>query len=58
MPRKAIATAAGLVALFIEGDGLGGEATWAALAALVAYLVCHTVTDIAGIIFGSKEAGK
>ena len=55
MPRKATATAAGLVAMLLERGSLEGDALWAMIAALIVYLVCHTVTDIAAMIWGRKD---
>jgi hypothetical protein len=56
MPRKAVATAAGLVAMLIERSPMEGDAIWAILAALALYLLCHTVTDVASMVF--KEERK
>ena len=58
MPRKAIATAAGLVALFVERGSLEGDAMWAVFGSIALYLICHTATDIASMVWGSKEDEK
>jgi len=56
MPRKAIATAAGLVALLVERTELEDDTTvLAVVGLLVVYLICHTVTDVVAIIRGKGD---